>query len=185
MALRLKAAGIIAGLVCCLLVSACGFKPMYGQNSATGTGLAQVMANIEIDQVRNASGRQERLSQLIENNLNDRISPLASDGAKTQYILKTNYDVEERGYGIREDESVTLQNLRLSVGYALIDINNDKSIMDGTARAIVTYDLVQSDFSNRIARETSLERLSEEVANQIITRIGTYLSNNPDIDEGD
>lgn len=185
MALRLKAAKIIAGLVITLIISACGFKPMYGQNSATGAGLAQVMANIDIDPVRSASGRQERLSQLIENNLSDRISPLTSDRSTTQYILKANYDVEERGYGIREDESVTLQNLRLSVGFALIDINSDESIMDGTARAIVTYDLVQSDFSNKVARETSLERLSEEVANQIITRIGTYLSNNPEMTEGD
>ncbi len=184
MAKGLKAVRIITGLLCVLFIGACGFSPMYGQNSATGTGLAQVMANIQIDPIRSASGRQERLSQLIENNLHDRISPVASNG-NTRYVLKANYDVEERGYGIREDESVTLQNLRLSVGYALIDINSDESIMDGTARAIVTYDLVQSDFSNMQARQTSLERLSEEVANQIITRIGTYLSNNSDIAKGD
>ena len=168
----------IIGTIAVLIMSACGFKPMYGSNSAMGSDLAQVMANIEIDQIRNVTGRQERLSQLLENNLHDRISPLAGNGS-IKYILKANYDVEERGYGIREDESVTLQNLRLSVAFSLVDINSDQSIMDGTARAIVTYDLVQSDFSNKIARETSLERLSEEVANQIITRIGTFLSNNP------
>jgi hypothetical protein len=49
--------------------------------------------------------------------------------------------------------------------------------MDGTARAIVTYDLVQSDLSNMTARQTSLERLAEEVSNQVITRVGTFLSN--------
>ncbi len=178
-----KATQFMAGVLIVLCLSSCGFKPMYGQNSASGTNLAQVMANIEVDQIRNAEGRQERLSQLIENNLRDSISPLGSDGS-TRYILKANYDVEERGYGIREDESVTLQNLRLSVGYALVDINSDEAIMDGTARAIVTYDLVQSDFSNKIARETSLERLSEEVANQIITRIGTFISNNPELTAG-
>ncbi len=176
MKIRAKFTGLIIGALA-LCLGACGFKPMYGQNSATGAALAQVMANIQIDRVTNVSGRQERLSQLIENNLYDRISPLSSDGSTT-YILKANYDVEERGYGIREDESVTLQNLRLSVAFSLIDISSDQSIMNGTARAIVTYDLVQSDFSNKIARETSLERLSEEVANQIITRIGTFLSNN-------
>ena len=161
------------------LVSACGFKPMYNQNSTSGAGLAQVMANIQIDQIRNIAGRQERLSQLIENNLLERISPLSSDGSQTTYLLQANYEVEEAGYGIREDESVTLQNLKLTVGFRLVDVNSDQSIMDGTARAIVTYDLVRSNFSNKIARETSLERLSEEVANQVITRIGTYLSENP------
>jgi hypothetical protein len=43
---------------------------------------------------------------------------------------------------------------------------------------------VQSDFSNKIARETSLARLSEEVANQIITRVGTFISNNPELAAG-
>jgi LPS-assembly lipoprotein len=178
-----NATRLMAGVLVLLCLNACGFKPMYGQNSASGTDLAQIMANIEIGQIRNAAGRQERLSQLIENNLRDRISPLGANGS-TRYILKANYDVEERGYGIREDESVTLQNLRLSVGYALVDINSDEAIMDGTARAIVTYDLVQSDFSNKIARETSLARLSEEVANQIITRVGTFISNNPELAAG-
>lgn len=169
----------VSAILLVLLISACGFKPMYSQNSTTGAGLSQVMANIQIDQIRNVSGRQERLSQLIENNLMERISPLSSDGSATTYLIQANYEVEEAGYGIREDESVTLQNLKLSVGFRLVDVNSDQSIMDGTARAIVTYDLVRSDFSNKVARETSLERLSEEVANQIITRIGTYLSENP------
>ncbi len=159
-----------------LFISGCGFKPMYGAHSAGGADLAQVMANIQIDSIRDATGRQERLSQLLENNLHERISPIAGTG-QVQYILKANYNVEERGYGIREDESVTLQNLRLSVAFSLVDIQSDESVMDGTARAIVTYDLVQSDFSNTVARQTSLERLSEEVSNQIITRIGTFLSN--------
>ena len=176
---RLKLSARIFGILSLLLISACGFKPMYGQNSESGAGLAQVMANIKIDQIRNASGRQERLSQLLQNNLNERISPLSSDGSVSSYILKADYNLQEAGYGIREDETVTLQNLKLSVDFALVDVDTDQSIMDGTARAIVTYDLVRSDYSNKIARETSLERLSEEVANQIITRIGTYLNENP------
>ncbi|MEZ5757857.1 MAG: LPS assembly lipoprotein LptE [Emcibacteraceae bacterium] len=175
----LKPSVRVFGILSLLFISACGFKPMYGQNSESGAGLAQVMANIKIDQIRNESGRQERLSQLLQNNLNERISPLSSDGSATGYILKAGYNLQEAGYGIREDETVTLQNLKLTVDFALVDVDTDQSIMDGTARAIVTYDLVRSDYSNKIARETSLERLSEEVANQIITRIGTYLNENP------
>lgn len=176
---RFKSIGKVLGILLMLSLASCGFKPMYGANSVNGSGLAQVMANIDIDQIRNAQGRQERLSQLLRNNLLERISPLSSDGSQTLYLLKANYDVQEAGYGIREDESVTLQNLKLTVAFRLIDVNSDDAIMDGTARAIVTYDLVQSDFSNMTARNTSLERLSEEVSNQIITRIGTFLSENP------
>ena len=176
---KFKSYGKIISITALLLISACGFKPMYGQNSVMGSGLAQVMANIKIDQIRNQSGRQERLSQLLQNNLMERISPLSSDGSQLTYLLKADYVVEEAGYGIRADETVTLQNLKLIVDFSLVDVDSDQPIMDGTARAIVTYDLARSDFSNKIARESSLARLSEEAANQIITRIGTYLSENP------
>lgn len=177
MIIRFNIAKAFTGLICLLVLSSCGFKPMYGQNTPGGAELAQVLANIDIDPVRSQSGRQERLSQLLENNLRDRISPLNSSG-DTSYILRTNYEVVEQGYGIREDESVTLINLRLIVDFELVDLESDDAIMDGTARAIVTYDLVQSDFSNMTARQSSLERLAEEAANQVITRVGTYLSNN-------
>ena len=172
---------LLVSLLCLSTLSACGFKPMYGQNAAGGAELAQLMANISIDPVRSQSGRQERLSQLIENNLRDRISPLNATG-ETSYILKTNYEVIEQGYGIREDESVTLINLRLILAFQLIDIDSDDAIMDGTARAIVTFDLVQSDLSNMTARQTSLERLAEEASNQVITRVGTFLSNNQKVE---
>jgi len=167
------------GVFLMLIMSSCGFKPMYGANSAGGSGLSQVMANIEIDRIRNMQGRQERLSQLLQNNLIERISPLSSNQSPALYLLQANYDVEEAGYGIRGDETVTLQNLKLTVVFKLSEINSENVVMDGTARAIITYDLVQSDFSNMTARNTSLSRLSEEVANQIITRIGTFLSENP------
>ena len=77
---------------------------------------------------------------------------------------------------------MTLINLRLIVGFQLVDIDSEDTIMDGTARAIVTYDLVQSDLSNMTARQTSLERLAEEVSNQVITRVGTFLSNNQKVE---
>ncbi|MDG1438045.1 MAG: LPS assembly lipoprotein LptE [Emcibacteraceae bacterium] len=177
MILQVKFLRQVGGIVMLMLLTSCGFKPMYGTNAAGGAELAQILANIKIDPVRSMSGRQERLSQLIENNLQDRISPIGANG-QINYVLKASYEVQEQGYGIREDESVTLQNLRLSVAFQLVDIESDQPIMDGTARAIVTYDLVQSDFSNMTARQSSLERLAEEAANQVVTRVGTYLNNN-------
>ena len=60
------------GVFLMLIMSSCGFKPMYGANSAGGSGLSQVMANIEIDRIRNMQGRQERLSQFLQKNLIER-----------------------------------------------------------------------------------------------------------------
>ena len=180
MCLRNKSIFKLLGLLLPLLVFACGFKPMYGKLSGSDPDLVQLMADIRVDQITSVTGRQERLSQLLRNNIPNKISPVASGGSSI-FSLKASYQVDEEGYGIREDESITLQNLKLLVAYQLVDMRTDTVVLDGNARAIVTYDLVQSDFSNQAARQSSLSRLSEEAANQIVTRIGTFLKNNPTV----
>lgn len=165
-----------------LILGACGFKPMYGQFSDSENDLHQIMASIQIDDIRERDEkgvyRNSRVGQLIRNDLIDRITG-GNDRLATEYTLKVDYFVEEAGYGIRADESVTLQNLKLLVTYELRTIQTDKPVLSARARGLVTYDLVQSDYSNMIARKSAMERLSKEVANQITTRIGTYLSRLP------
>jgi len=164
-----------------LMISSCGFKPMYGKFS-DDSNLRDIMANIRIDEVRE-DGRKTRLGMVIRNGLLDRITPYGETAAP-DYSLTVTFKVIESGYGIREDESVTLQNLKLVASYQLFDLLNaangpeagQKPILDSAARAIVTYDLIQSNYSNMAARQAAIERLSDEVSNQIATRVGAFLS---------
>jgi LPS-assembly lipoprotein len=156
---------------------------MYGNFSGSDESLHEVMAGIQISDVRERSEkgdyRNSRIGQLIRNDLLDRITPEGASGT-VEYILKVEYKIEEEGYGIRADESVTLQNLKLLVSYELRTADKDELIMNSSARGIVTYDLVQSDYSNMIARKSVLERLSKEVAHQISIKIGTFLKKTQD-----
>lgn len=159
-------------LIFILLATGCGFKPMYGDFS-DGDELRGIMANIQIDPIQDAEGRDSKLGVVIRNSLLERVTP-AGETTSASYILRVTYSVEEHGYGIREDESVTLQNLKLLLNYQLEDIATAKVVMENNARALVTYDLVRSDYSNKVAREASLDRLAQEVGNQVATRLGTW-----------
>lgn len=164
----------VKGLILTLFIWGCGYKPMYGQFSDGKGDLRDVMANIRIASITE-EGRSSRIGQVIRNNLLDRLTPYG-ETAQAEYILKVTFLIEEHGYGIREDESVTLQNLKLVAAYQLEEVATAKIVLDSAARALVTYDLAQSDYSNMIARQASMKRLSEEIANQMATKIGAYFS---------
>jgi len=157
-----------------LLLGGCGFRPMYGQFADGESDLRDVMANIRVASITE-DGRPSRIGQVIRNNLLDRLTPFG-ETTQAEYLLKVTFLVEEHGYGIREDESVTLQNLKLVAAYQLEDVATSKVVLESAARSLVTYDLAQSDYSNMIARQASLRRLSEEVSNQMATRIGAFFS---------
>ncbi len=165
---------LVLVLITTVMLASCGFKPMYGQFSDGKTDLRDVMANIRVTSITE-EGRPSRIGQVIRNGLLDRLTPFGETGS-ADYILKVTFLIEEHGYGIREDESVTLQNLKLVAAYQLEEVASEKVVLNSAARGLVTYDLVQSDYSNMIARNASLKRLAEEVSNQIATRIGAYFS---------
>ncbi len=156
------------------LLTACGFRPMYGQFSDGKTDLRDVMANIHVEKITE-EGRPSRVGQVIQNDLMDRLTPFG-ESRSAEYILKVTFLVEESGYGIRQDESVTLQNLKLVTSFQLEDVDTSRVVLESAARAIVTYDLAQSDYSNMIARNAALKRLAEEVSNQMAVRIGADFS---------
>ncbi len=155
-------------------LAGCGFKPMYGQFSDGKGDLRAVMANIRVADI-SEHGRPSRIGQVIRNNLLDRLTPLG-ETKSAEYILTVTFLIEEQGYGIREDETVTLQNIKLVTTYQLEDVESSKVVLESAARGLVTFDLARSDYSNMIARNASLKRLAEEVSNQMATRIGAYFS---------
>lgn len=161
-------------LISVVLLSGCGFKPMYGQFSDGDGNLREIMANIRVADITE-QGRASRIGQVVRNGLLDRLTPYG-ETKSAEYILTVTFLIEEHGYGIREDESVTLQNLKLVTVFQLEEVATSKVILDSSARALVTYDLAQSDYSNMIARNASLKRLAQEVANQMASRIGAFFS---------
>lgn len=164
----------LALLVLLAPLTGCGFKPMYGQFSDGEGNLREVMANIRVASITE-DGRPSRLGQVIRNNLLERLTPFG-ETTDAEYVLKVTFFVEEHGYGIREDESVTLQNLKLVAVYQLEEVTTARVVMESAARALVTFDLVRSDYSNMVARQASVKRLSEDISHQMSNRIGAYFS---------
>lgn len=161
----LRALALVASLG---VLAACGFKPLYGErmdspaiNDSLGTILVAPIPN--------------RLGQLVRNAVLERIAPLGAPDAPA-YRLEIKVDVEKTNVGIRQDESVTRITYRLNAEYRLRDFATEDTLVTGKAWSTTAYDVVRSDFATLVAEEDAQERLAEEVAEEIRTRLALYFA---------
>lgn len=146
----------------------CGFSPMYApQDQQTQVQLSAVFETIEVGAI------SDRLGQIVRNGLIDRLAPSGAAGA-AEFLLDVSLTPTREGFGFRSDESITRENFRLDARFQLVEIATGKTIFEGTARANMAYDVVQSDFSNFVAFEDAERRTAGEVVQTITARLGLY-----------
>jgi len=158
-------------LLALLLLGACGFKPMYGENSAD-PGLQETFSGIEIAPV------PDRIGQVVRNHLLDRINPYGSPSAP-DYVLNIQLVQSTEGFGFRSDESVTRESLTLEAAFTLTDSKTGEVVLEDLARSVHSYDVVQSDFANYSAQQDAEARTALQVSEMITANLGMYFKSRP------
>lgn len=155
----------IALLCCALALSGCGLRPLYG-----GGGSGVVAQSLRSVQVAPIGGRA---GWLVRTALEDRLGP----GVESpRYRLEVELDDEITGFGIRRDDAVTRERRTLRARYRLVDAAVGTVLLDATAGSDAGIDVVSSEYATVAAEQTALERLSHEVADQIVSRLALYTS---------
>ena len=150
-----------------LLLGACGLKPLYGTGGShpTKTALASV-AVAPID---------ERSGWLLRNALVDRLA--ATDEAAPLYRLDVRLDDDITRFGLRGDAGATRERRTLRARYQLVEIATGETLVDATAGFDAGIDITSSPYATVAAEQTALERLSAEVADDIVARLALYFTN--------
>jgi LPS-assembly lipoprotein len=151
-------------LVFCLC--GCGLRPLYS-GGASGQ-VAQSLQAVDIAPIPGRAG------WLVRTALEDRLGN--GDGTAPRYRLEIELDDDITGFGIRRDNSVTRERRTLRARYRLVDAERGTVLLDATAGSDSGIDVVSSEYATVAAEQTALERLSAEVADQIVTRIALYAS---------
>ena len=147
-----------------LLLAGCGLKPLY---SGGGSGpVAQTLRSVTVAPIEGRAG------WLVRTALEDRLG--APPGATPAYRLEVLLDDEITGFGIRRDDAVTRERRTLRARYRLVDSAKGTVLLDATAGSDAGIDVVGSEYATVAAEQTALERLSREVADQIVTRVALY-----------
>lgn len=156
----------ILPLLALVALSACGLRPLY---SGGGQGaVAQGLGAVEVAPIEGKGG------WLMRNALNDRLAAMRSNGAAPRYKLVVRLDDQISGFGLRSDAAVTRERRTLRARFQLIDEATGAQVLDDTAGSDAGIDVTSSEYATIAAEDTALERLSQTVADQIITRIALF-----------
>src|SRR5690606_18039834 len=88
-----------------------------------------------------------RLEQLVYTRLLEQLP----DGDASRYRLAVEVRERKEGLAIQLDDTVTRFNLELTARYVLTELGSDRPVLDGVARSISAYNVVQSEYANLIA----------------------------------
>lgn len=154
----------LASVAALLLLAGCGLQPLY---SGGGSGaVASRLGEVEVAPIEGKAG------WLMANALRDRLG--AGGRSAPRYRLQVKLDDRITGLALRRDDSVARERRTLRARYQLVEIGKGEVLLDATAGSDAGIDVVGSEYATIAAESTALERLSEIVADQIVTRVALY-----------
>ena len=160
----MKAAALLA---MALLLSGCGLRPLY---SGGGAGpVAQTLQKVEVAPIGGRAG------WLVRTALEDRLG--GGEGGASRLVVELDDDIT--GFGIRRDDAVTRERRTLRARYRLVDARLGTVLLDATAGSDAGVDVVSSEYATVAAEQTALERLSQVVAEQIVSRVALFITRSP------
>ena len=149
----------LALLLMPLSLAACQLAPVYSGGS---TGQAQTMlSDIEVAPIPDKAGF------LVRDRLVERMNPSGNPVLKLDVAL----DDDIIGFGVRGDNSIIRERRTLRARYRITEIATGKVLLDTSASADAGVDVVSSEYAVVAAEATALERLSKDIADQIVARL--------------
>lgn len=141
-----------------LLISSCGFKPMYG-NGALSDPNSQLQS-IAIANIPDRNG------QMLRNTLIDRLQA-GGQTAPTKYRLEIT-DLKEtiRDLDITIRSDTTREQMKLSAMMKLVDVTTGEAIVQKDLSARGSYNILESEYTSRISRQDLRRDLIEKLAHQ-------------------
>ena len=149
-----------------LSLGGCGLRPLY---SGGGAGpVAQSLRAVEVAPIAGRAG------WLVRTALEDRLGG-DRDGPR-RYRLEVTLDDQIIGFGVRRDDAETRERRTLRARYRLVEVDRGTVVLDATAGSDAGVDVVSSEYATVAAEQSALERLSREVADQIVVRLAQFAS---------
>lgn len=154
-------------LASAVLISGCGLRPVYSGGSSGVT--ASFLNSVAVQPIGGG-----RIGWLLRAALADRLGEPTTDARR--YRLEVEVDDDLTSFGIRGDTAVTRERRTIRARYRLVDNATGRVLFDATAGSDAGIDVVSSPVATLAAEQTAAERLSQVVADQIVSRLSLYAS---------
>jgi len=156
-----------AALGAALLLSGCGFHPLYG-SEGVGSELGRTFADIYVEPIADygvANTGYELRNALI--NLLD-----SNQGGR--YRLKLTLTETTQGIALETDASITRYNDTLTVNYTLTDSESGKVIKQGLETALSAYNVASNPYSTLIAQQAADKTAAQDMAERLRLELGVF-----------
>jgi len=154
-----------------LVLSGCGFQPLYGGGSGRGAPGPAVagMAETRIALIADRSG------QILRNHLLDQMNPTGSP-ARPRYELRVSLVERRDNIGLAIDDSATYARLTLSASFALVELEGGQPTFTGTSRWTSGFTVVSSHFANIASEADARGRAVREIGDDIRQQLALFFA---------
>lgn len=158
-------------LIFCLVLAACGFRPMYATSSFGGDSeISDQLAQIRIENIPNREG------QLLRNELIDRFY---RDGrpANPRYSLAVQpIDEFRRELDITIGSDTTRAQLRLKTVMTLTDLQTREVVLKDRLTTYASYNVLSDQYATSVSEHNTRDNSIRDLARQIEQKTALYLN---------
>lgn len=162
----------IGALALVLLLGACGFRPMMGDDRADGA-VSERLGTVEVAEIKDRAGQKMR-NMLIDRFDHER-RPV-----KPEYRLEVMLDAGEQSLAIQKDATASRAQWTATATYRLVHIASGKVVLQGASRSEPGYHISYYQWASFVSQDSALERGIEYLCDDIKTRVALYFARDPD-----
>lgn len=151
-------------------LSACGFKPLYGNNTQAIERNASILVLPVTD-----NAKDYRFNQILHNDLRDRLNPtgMPTDPA---YKLKVRITQVVGSIGGTIRSGATRKYVEIRASYDLIDARSDRNLYTTTALSRVRFDTYALNYDSTPALDQAKRNAFAQIADEITRSITLRLA---------
>ena len=166
---------ILCCIIACasLLLTACGFTPLYGKGGEQGAGVQEKFQQVRITNI------PDRQGQILRNDLVDRLYHNGTPAEPVYELSIASIQQHSTALDITPDSSSTRSELRLLTTLKLKEISTGKTLMSRELIAVASYDVLGNEYTTLVTQESVRDNALNDLAQQIETQLALYFSRAP------
>lgn len=154
-----------------LILSSCGFSPMYAQNKENeSTSISANLNEIDISIIPDRSG------QFLRNELIDRFYQNGYLAAPKYRLDVSPINERIEDFDITIESEATRQQIRLSTIITLINLETNKPVLSRSLYSITSNNILESEFSTLITEQSARDAALNDLARQIERQVALHFS---------
>lgn len=161
-----RPSALVALLIAASMVSACGYRPLYGQNTSAPS------AQRHLESI-NVKPIPDRIGQMMRTALMRGLSPRSKRSAHA-YDISITLEESISTLAVERNAFATRANLTLTANYELTRRADHLNLATGSVKSVSSYNILASDFATKSAKDDSRKRAIEDVSNTLRTRLAIY-----------